>query len=64
MKDFTFSENTLLAILIISSILALLGIVVWRGLGGTEALFLIIGHLLAWGEIIVIHYFRTKKPTK
>jgi len=37
---------------------------VFKGLGGDEALFLIIGHTAAWVEIIVIFFFRKKKPEK
>ena len=40
---------------------ALITVIVWKELGGTEALFLILGQVLAWGELVVFFYFR-KKP--
>jgi len=40
---------------------ALITVIVWRELGGNEALFLILGQVLAWGELVVFFYFR-KKP--
>ena len=57
-----FNENTLLALIFVVFILFLFGIIIWRQLGGNEALFLIIGHTAAWVEIIAIHYFRRRKP--
>jgi len=41
---------------------ALITIIIWKELGGKEALFLILGQVLAWGEIVVFFYFR-KKPS-
>ena len=41
---------------------ALITIIIWKELGGKEALFLILGQVLAWGEFVVIFYFR-KKPS-
>lgn len=41
--------------------MALFALVILKQLGGNEALFLIIGHVAAWIEIVVIFYFR-KKP--
>ena len=46
---------------IVALIFALITIVVYKELGGKEALFLILGQVLAWGEFVVIFYFR-KKP--
>ena len=42
-------------------VLAIFTIVIWKQLGGTEALFAILGYLFAWGNMTVIFYFR-KKP--
>lgn len=54
--------NFILALVFVVCTMALLGIIVWRQLGGNEALFLIIGHTAAWVEMIVIFYFRKKPP--
>ena len=54
--------NFVLALIFVLFTMALLFIIVWRGLGGDEALFLIIGHTAAWVEMIVIFYFRKKPP--
>lgn len=43
-------------------ILILFTIIVFKSLGGDNALFLIIGHIAAWGEMVVIFYFRKKPP--
>ena len=55
--------NFILALIFVISVMALLFIIIWRQLGGDEALFLIIGHTAAWVEMIVIFYFRKKPPT-
>jgi len=54
--------NFILALIFVLSVMALLFIIIWRQLGGNEALFLIIGHTAAWVEMIVIFYFRKKPP--
>ncbi len=54
--------NFILALVFVISVMALLFIIIWRQLGGNEALFLIIGHTAAWVEMIVIFYFRKKPP--
>ena len=54
--------NFILALIFVLSVMALLFIIIWRQLGGDEALFLIIGHTAAWVEMIVIFYFRKKPP--
>ena len=54
--------NFILALVFVLSVMALLFIIIWRQLGGNEALFLIIGHTAAWVEMIVIFYFRKKPP--
>jgi len=45
-------------------ILAMLAFIIVNRLGGDEALFLIIGHVAAWAEMIVIFYFRKKPKTE
>ena len=54
--------NFILALVFVLSVMALIFIIIWRQLGGDEALFLIIGHTAAWVEMIVIFYFRKKPP--
>lgn len=54
--------NTILAIIFVVATFLLFAFIIYTGLGGSEALFLIIGHTAAWVEIIVIFYFR-KKPS-
>ena len=56
------SPNFILALIFVLSVMVLLFIIVWRQLGGTEALFAILGHTAAWVEMIVIFYFRKKPP--
>jgi len=57
------SPNFILALIFVLSVMALIFVIIWRQLGGNEALFLIIGHTAAWVEMIVIFYFRKKPPT-
>jgi len=45
-------------------VLAMLAFIIVNRLGGDEALFLIIGHVAAWAEMIVIFYFRKKPKTE
>ena len=54
--------NFVLALIFVLSVMALLFIIIWRQLGGNEALFLIIGHTAAWVEFIVIFFWRKKPP--
>jgi len=56
------SPNFILALIFVLSIMSLLFVIIWRQLGGNEALFLIIGHTAAWVEMIVIFYFRKSRP--
>ena len=56
------SPNFILALIFVLSVMALIFIIVWRQLGGDEALFLILGHTAAWIEMIAIFYFRKKPP--
>lgn len=56
------SPNMVLALVIVLATLALFALVVGVGLGGDNALFLIIGHTAAWVEIIVIFFFRKAPP--
>jgi len=55
------TQNFILALILVISIISLFYLIVLKELGGTEALFAILGHVAAWGEIAVFYYFR-KKP--
>ncbi len=56
------SPNAILGTLLLLFTFSLFMIVVLKGLGGPEALFLIIGHVAAWAEILVIFLWRKKPP--
>jgi len=56
------SPNAILGALLLIFTFSLFMIVVLRELGGTEALFLIIGHVAAWAEVLVIFLWRKKPP--
>ncbi len=58
------SPNAIIALVFIVFTLGLFALIVWKGLGGNEALFLIIGHTAAWIEIIVYFFFRKKPPAE
>ena len=58
------SPNFILAIIFVLAVMALLFVIIWRQLGGNEALFLIIGYTAAWVEMIVIFFFRKKPPAQ
>lgn len=55
------SPNFVLAITFIVFTMSMFSFIIWRRLGGNEALFAILGHTAAWAEFIFIFYFR-KKP--
>lgn len=59
-----FKQNTILAFVFVVFTLVLFAIIIFRKLGGDQALFLIIGHVAAWVQMIVIFYFRKKPPQK
>lgn len=54
--------NFILALIFVLGILIIFALVIFRQLGGDEALFAIIGHTAAWVEMVVIFYFRKKPP--
>ena len=56
------SPNFILALIFVLSVIALFFVIIWRQLGGNEALFLIIGHTAAWIEMVALFYFRKKPP--
>jgi len=56
------SPNFWLALIILLAVMGLFFVIVCRQLGGDQALFLIIGHVAAWLEIIVIFFWRKKPP--
>ncbi len=52
--------NDFLALVALAGILGIVAFTVVRQLGGNEILALIIGHITAWGEMIILFYFRKK----
>lgn len=57
-----WTANFIIALIFIITVMAIFSTIIWRQLGGNEALFAIIGHTAAWVEMIVIFYFRKKPP--
>ncbi len=55
-------SNAILGALLFVFTFALFMIIVLKGLGGDQALFLIIGHVAAWAEVLVIYLWRKKPP--
>lgn len=55
------TQTFTMGVIFVITIMTLFFLIVLRQLGGREALFLIIGHVAAWLEFVVIFYFR-KKP--
>ena len=55
--------NIWLAIIFVVATFLLFGFIIWNKIGGEQALFLILGHVAAWVEMVAIFYFR-KKPTE
>ena len=54
--------NAILGSLLLIFTFTLFMIIVLKGLGGPEALFLIVGHVAAWAEILIIFLWRKKPP--
>ena len=58
-----WTPNFIIALIFIIAVMTIFSTIIWRQLGGNEALFAIIGHTAAWIEMIVIFFFRKKPPT-
>lgn len=56
------SPNAILGALLLIFTFGLFAFIVYNNLGGDEALFLIVGHVAAWCEILVIFLWRKKPP--
>lgn len=56
------TTQSILAFVFVLFTLALFTIIILQELGGREALFLIIGYLFAWTQMVAIFYFRKKSP--
>lgn len=56
------SPNAILGALLLAFTFTLFLFIVYNKLGGDQALFLIIGHVAAWAEILVIFLWRKKPP--
>ena len=54
--------NFIIGCTLLALILTVFIIIIFQRLGGDQALFVIIGHTAAWGEMVVIFYFRKKPP--
>lgn len=53
-----FSDS--LAILVVVAVFSLLFTIVVSGIGGNDMMFLIVGHVMAWGEMVILFYFQHK----
>jgi hypothetical protein len=51
--------NYWLAFVIVVATFLLFGTIIYLKYGGEQALFLILGHVAAWAEMVVIFFFRT-----
>ncbi len=56
--------NDLLAFFLLAVILTIVSVIVFNQIGGANMTYLIVGHLLAWGEMIVLFYYRKKQEPK
>ena len=56
--------RSVMAFTIISLVVALFSVVIWKQLGGDTMLGVIIGHTAAWAELVVYFYFRKKPRTE
>ena len=53
-----FSDS--LAVLVVVAVFSLLFTIVVSGIGGNDMMFLIVGHVMAWGEMVILFYFQHK----
>jgi len=58
------SVNGLIAVLLIVVTAAVFLVVLLRGLGGNEAVFLILGYLAGWLNSVVLFFFRKSPPVE
>jgi len=49
-----------LAVILLTLIFALLFIVVIMRIGGDDMMFFIVGHISAWGAMVIVYYFQHK----
>ncbi len=56
------SPNAIIALSLIAFAFVIFTIVIFKRMGGDTVLGVIIGHIAAWVEMVVIFFFR-KKPT-
>ncbi len=56
------SPNAIIALSLIAFAFVIFTIVIFQRMGGDTVLGVIIGHIAAWVEMVVIFFFR-KKPT-
>ncbi len=56
------SPNAIIALSLIAFAFVIFTIVIFQRMGGDTVLGVIIGHIAAWTEMVVVFFFR-KKPT-
>jgi len=56
------SPNIILGMLLLIFTFGLFTFIVYNRLGGDQALFLILGYVAAWAEILIIFLWRKKPP--
>ena len=58
------NQNFILALVLLTFVMVLFSVIVWRQLGGETTLGVIIGHVAAWIQMAILYYFRKKPPQK
>jgi Ca2+/Na+ antiporter len=52
-----------IAILFVAMATLLFSFIVLKSLGGEPALFMVIGHVSAWGQMVAMYYFTRRTQT-
>jgi len=58
------TANHVIAILLILSVIGMFYLILLKGLGGSEAVFSILGYTAGWISAVVLFFFRKAPPTK
>jgi len=58
LSRFRFSDS--LAVLVVIAVFSLLFTIIVNDIGGNDMMFLIVGHVMAWGEMVILFYFQHK----
>lgn len=56
------TTQSILAFIFVLFALVIFAFIVFREIGGDNALFLVIGYIAAWAQMVAIYYFRKKPP--